>query len=71
MTSELEVYPVCDEGKLHPKSEITYHNITGFKEQIPVVMKYSVCDSCESEVAGSDQINENAQAMRDARNGKL
>jgi hypothetical protein len=71
MTDELKTCPVCEDGKLHPKSEFTWEQVVGVKERVPVEMVFSVCDGCESELADGNQINQNAQAMRNARNGEL
>lgn len=57
-----ELCPVCGEGRLTnhtEKVERNYNGVTGL-----VDLQFSVCSSCESEIATDKQMKANVNAMR-------
>lgn len=70
MTNELETCPICEGGKLHPRRDIIMRQFHE-DENIPIELEFSVCDGCEAEICNDEQVNRNAQRVRDARNGKF
>lgn len=57
--------PVCAEGWLHPQTETRRHHHVGHEGA--VLMRYSVCDACGSEVANAEQTRANKAAIQDFR----
>jgi HTH-type transcriptional regulator/antitoxin MqsA len=61
----LTVCPVCGEGHLTPQVGRLDITINGRDYELPSY--YAICNSCESEVADADDVNENARVMRELR----
>lgn len=61
----LEVCPVCGQG--HLTAQVSKIDITINGKQYELPSYYAICNSCESEVADADDVNENARVMRELR----
>lgn len=57
--------PVCAEGHLRPQTETRRYRHAGHEGA--VLMRYSVCEACGSEVADAAQTRANKAAMQDFR----
>lgn len=59
---------ICEKGTL---TEISYPVPREIgDEEVMVVVKYSICDYCESEQTDDQQAKENKEVMLEAREGK-
>lgn len=59
--TDLPVCPICEEGRLHARSEMTDVEYNGRKGQVEIL--YSECDQCGSETATADQLRDNKHSM--------
>lgn len=60
-----EPCPVCGEGYLVPQVGTCRVVLNGKEYDLPSY--FAVCHNCESEIADADDINQNAEIMRDLR----
>lgn len=67
MSLENEICPICNEGHLDRRAEVTPVEYNG--KTVPLNTQYSVCDSCGSEQANPHQTRNNKQASLDFRKG--
>lgn len=61
----MKTCPVCGEGKLHPQIEIREVEHNGHTGKL--AMHYSLCDDCGSAIADAEEINKNAELMKEFR----
>ena len=65
-----EQCPICGEGELHPTTDtITVWKLPNGKETVDVLICFSVCDNCESEITNNPQSERNAKRVTEARDG--
>ena len=70
-----DMCPVCGQGKLIEHKDILTTKPCFYDFEVTIETHYSICDACEIEIAGAEQIDRNAanmkQAVKEALNGEL
>ena len=65
MNHQKAVCPICEEGKLHPKTDSNLVKYRGHRAMLD--LHYSICDACGSEQAGADELRKNKRSTVEFR----
>ena len=64
--NDIDLCPVCGEGTLLHQNETRVATPAWRDFSVKVMMEYSVCDICMSEIANAEQMKRNKQRMDEA-----